>query len=268
MSTPHDQYLRIGAIARRSGLSAKALRLYEARGLLAPCAHTPSGYRLYGPAALQRLARIVLLKRLGFTLAQIARLLARDEQAASALLLERIALLEREVRERMHTLQALRAVQARVDPASPLTTDGLLETLTMSNTIETPSGDDEREALRRRAETMGAYFTDDEHAGLRQRAEALGEAGLARGQQDWAVLIGEVRAAMAAGVAADSARGQALGRRWHALVSAFTGGDPAIARKLREAYAEQPQVAAEQHMDPAMFGWVGAAMAAAGLSLG
>ncbi|NUS39270.1 MAG: MerR family transcriptional regulator [Lysobacter sp.] len=267
MSIPHDQYLRIGAIARRTGLSAKALRLYEARGLLMPCAHTPAGYRLYGPAALQRLARIVLLKRLGFTLAQIARLLARDEQAASGLLAERIAVLERELGQRARTLHALRAVQQRVDPASPLTTDELLETLSMSNTIEAPTGEDEREALRRRADTMGAYFTEEEHAGFRQRAESLGEAGMARAQQDWATLIGEVRAAMASGVAADSTEGQALGRRWHALVGAFTGGDPAIARKLREAYAAQPQVAAEQGMDPAMFGWARNAMAAAGLPL-
>ncbi|HSR65912.1 MAG TPA: MerR family transcriptional regulator [Xanthomonadaceae bacterium] len=267
MSIPDDRYLRIGTIARRTGVSAKALRLYERRGLLAPCAHTPSGYRLYGPAALQRLARIVLLKRLGFTLAQVGRLLAHDEQAATSLLAARIGVLERELRERTQTLHALRVVLARVDPASPPTTDQLLETLGMSNTIEEPTGEDEREALRRRAGTMGAYFTEDEHAGFRQRAAALGEAGMARAQQDWAVLIGEVRAAMAAGMAADSGEGQALGRRWHALVSAFTGGDPAIARKLGEAYAAQPQVAAGQGMDPAMFGWAREAMAAAGLTL-
>lgn len=267
MSTPHHAYLRIGAIARRTGLSAKALRLYERRGLLAPCAHTASGYRLYGPAALQRLARIVLLKRLGFTLAQIARLLARDEQAASGLLAERIAVLEREMQERTHTLRVLRAVRERVDPASPPTTEELLETLSMSSMIEPPMGDDEREALRHRAETMGAYFTEDEQAGFRRRAESLGEAGMARAQQDWASLIGEVRAAMAAGMAADSTEAQALGHRWHALVSAFTGGDPHIARKLREAYDAQPQLAAEQGLAPAMFTWVRTAMAAAGLPL-
>ena len=64
-------YLRIGQIAERSGVSAKALRLYEQRGLLKPCAHSESGYRLYGPNALQRLMQVLILKRSGFSHAEI-----------------------------------------------------------------------------------------------------------------------------------------------------------------------------------------------------
>lgn len=59
-------YMRIGQVAVRSGVSAKALRLYEQRGLLKPCAYSAAGYRLYGPAALRRLMQIVALKRSGF----------------------------------------------------------------------------------------------------------------------------------------------------------------------------------------------------------
>lgn len=42
------KFLRIGELAARTGLSAKALRLYEARGLLRPDARSAGGYRLYG----------------------------------------------------------------------------------------------------------------------------------------------------------------------------------------------------------------------------
>jgi len=42
----------IGEVAARSGLSRKALRLYEARGLLPASRRTPAGYRLYAPDTL------------------------------------------------------------------------------------------------------------------------------------------------------------------------------------------------------------------------
>ena len=64
-------------------VSAKALRLYEARGLLLPDAHSDAGYRLYGAPALARLNEVGVLKRAGFTLAEIGKLLQRKGSAAA-----------------------------------------------------------------------------------------------------------------------------------------------------------------------------------------
>ena len=47
--------MRIGELAERAGISAKAIRYYEQIGILAPPARTPSGYRAYDQAALGRL---------------------------------------------------------------------------------------------------------------------------------------------------------------------------------------------------------------------
>lgn len=58
-----------------------------------------------------------------------------------------------------------------------------------------------------------------------------------------------------------------MGRCWHALVNAFTGGDVNVARKLREAYDGKPQVMAAQGMDHAMSACIREAMQAAGLKL-
>jgi len=58
-----------------------------------------------------------------------------------------------------------------------------------------------------------------------------------------------------------------MSRRWHALMTAATGNDAALNRKLSEAYIAQPDAMAAQGMDPAMFGYIGEAMAKAGLSL-
>jgi PPM family protein phosphatase len=79
--------LTIGAFARASRLSPKALRLYDSLGLLTP-AHVDdvSGYRFYRPDQLDRARLVAWLRRLGMPLAHIGAVcdLAQDapDQAA------------------------------------------------------------------------------------------------------------------------------------------------------------------------------------------
>ena len=63
--------LLIGEVARRSGASRKALRLYEAAGILPEPRRTPSGYRVYDSEALGLLAFVRQAQRLRFTLGEI-----------------------------------------------------------------------------------------------------------------------------------------------------------------------------------------------------
>ena len=63
--------LLIGEMAQRGGVSRKALRLYEAAGILPPPRRTPSGYRVYGRDALALLSFVCQAQRLGFTLNEI-----------------------------------------------------------------------------------------------------------------------------------------------------------------------------------------------------
>jgi DNA-binding transcriptional MerR regulator len=55
------QFLNPSAAAQRLGVSAKALRLYEQRGLIAP-SRTAAGWRVYGPDEIARAAEIVALR--------------------------------------------------------------------------------------------------------------------------------------------------------------------------------------------------------------
>jgi MerR family transcriptional regulator, copper efflux regulator len=63
--------LLIGEVAKRSGASRKALRLYEQAGILPPAQRTEAGYRVYGAEALDLLAFVRQAQRLGFTLREI-----------------------------------------------------------------------------------------------------------------------------------------------------------------------------------------------------
>lgn len=63
--------LRIGDLARETGKTARALRLYEETGLLQPTERTNAGYRLYNRGAIDRVLFIDELQSAGFSLADI-----------------------------------------------------------------------------------------------------------------------------------------------------------------------------------------------------
>src|SRR5215471_9808920 len=66
-----------------TGLSAKAIRLYEERGLLVPALIDPStGYRRYRPEQVDDASRIALLRQAGIGLAEVGRFLAAPTGAA------------------------------------------------------------------------------------------------------------------------------------------------------------------------------------------
>jgi DNA-binding transcriptional MerR regulator len=91
-----ERGLFIGEVAARSGVSRKALRLYEARGILPAPRRTSSGYRVYPPDVLGVLHFVVRAQRLGLTLSEIAAIVALRCAKAGPCVHVR-ALLERKV---------------------------------------------------------------------------------------------------------------------------------------------------------------------------
>lgn len=67
--------LTIGRLARRTGLTPRAIRHYEQLGLLRPPGRTPSNYRVFSPEAIERLRFISNCRALGFSIPEIAELL-------------------------------------------------------------------------------------------------------------------------------------------------------------------------------------------------
>lgn len=65
-------------LADRAGVSGRTLRHYHQIGLLAPDRIGANGYRYYGPTAVARLQRILLLRDAGLSLAAISEALAAD----------------------------------------------------------------------------------------------------------------------------------------------------------------------------------------------
>jgi DNA-binding transcriptional MerR regulator len=96
-------FLNASEAAGRLGVSAKALRLYEQRGLIAPI-RSAAGWRAYGPDEMSRAREIAALRALGFSLAQVARVLTGDSRGLEPALAAHQAVLEDRLRQLVGTI--------------------------------------------------------------------------------------------------------------------------------------------------------------------
>lgn len=110
MDTQETKPLNIGSVAEATGLPAKTIRYYESIGLVGPARRTGGNYRLYGERDVSTLRFIERARRLGFSLKEVAELLAlwRDRHRASADV-RRLAVAQiRRVDARLSELQDMR----------------------------------------------------------------------------------------------------------------------------------------------------------------
>ena len=71
-----DDHLSVGRLAELAGVTVRTLHHYDETGLVRPSARTPAGYRAYAPGDVERLRQVLLYRRLGFGLREIAELVA------------------------------------------------------------------------------------------------------------------------------------------------------------------------------------------------
>ncbi len=122
-SVTPSAHLSPSETARRFGVSIKALRLYEQRGLLAPL-RSESGWRSYGPDQIARLHQILTLKRLGLPLAKIGELLAGPDALEPVLALQE-QVLARDSERLARALVLVRAARAKLKAGQALSIDDL-----------------------------------------------------------------------------------------------------------------------------------------------
>jgi DNA-binding transcriptional MerR regulator len=203
-------------IAKRFGVSAKALRVYERMGLIRP-ARAASGWRAYGQGEIERLAAIVALKQLGLPLKRIATLLAGSADLASVLALQEAAL-ETAKAEAEEALALVRAARRRLAERDVLSTDELANLIRRSRMSEvkwTPKME----------ELAQKHYTKEQLASL--RARNFTPEDQARVSAAWAGVYEDLDALGTDGDPASEAA-LAVGRRAFALISEFTQGDPAM----------------------------------------
>jgi DNA-binding transcriptional MerR regulator len=132
--------LRIGEVARACGVSVDTVRHYERIGVLRTAPRTDAGYRLYSPAAVDRVRLVRSAVQFGFSLTELATFLrARDKgsppcravRAAAQHIMDRV---EAQIAELLETREWMRTTLQEWDTRLAHTRDGapahLLEDLT------------------------------------------------------------------------------------------------------------------------------------------
>src|SRR5438874_168326 len=225
-----DQALKVGELARRTGLTIRTLHHYDEIGLVKPSLHTEAGHRLYTAADVARLQQVLSLRQLGFALEEIKDCLDRPGFSPLEVIRLHLARLREQMQLQRQLCQRLEALAECFRAAGEVSTEEFLKTIEAMTMIEN-------------------YYTPEQLETLRQRREEAGAAGAdiaKQGQADWAELFAQLTEEMNKGTDPADPRVQALEKRRQALVSAFTGGDKGIEQSLTRMWKEQGDKMAAQ----------------------
>jgi MerR family transcriptional regulator, thiopeptide resistance regulator len=124
---------RIGEVAAATGLTVRTLHHYEAIGLVRPTGRTAAGHRRYGPEALERLYRVMVLRSLGLSLAQIRASLDGNATQLRDVLSEHVELVDEQVgrQQRLRTRLSALIEQLDGDDDAPADLRAIVEEMTM-----------------------------------------------------------------------------------------------------------------------------------------
>jgi len=229
--------MKVGELAKRTGLTVRTLHHYDQIGLLSPSQRSRAGHRMYGERDVMRLQKIVSLRQLGLTLEQIAEWLGRPRLSALQVLDLHINRLREQIDAQQSLCTRLESVSGLLRARESVSMDEFL------NTIEA-------------IQMYDKYYTTEELEQLKKRREEVGDERIREVEQEWPRLIAEVRAEMEKGTDPTDPRVQQLAQRWMSLVNEFTGGDPKIAAKVKQMYQQEPSVRQQTGIDPAMFEYI------------
>jgi DNA-binding transcriptional MerR regulator len=236
---------RVGELARRTGLTVRALHHYDEIGLLRPSLRTPSGHRLYERDDVARLQQIQSLRMMGFPLDEIRRLLEGPGASPKSVLHLHLRKLREQIALQSRLADRLEAVTRHLDSAGMVSADELCQMIEeMSN--------------------MDKYFTPEQLEELRLRGEQTGQDRMQEVGREWAEILPAVRTAMENGTDPADPKIQELARRWKGLVEEFTGGNPGIAKSLTTMYKEEGPALQARHgnvPDAPMFEYMSKAFA-------
>lgn len=217
--------LKVGELARKTGLTVRTLHHYDEIGLLKPSARSSSGYRLYGADDITRLHAIQGLRQLGFSLSAIGGLLQGGTVPLADIVAGQIRALDeemaraRELRTRLALLQATLAADRAPDPGQWLAT---LEQVEAYRKFLTPA------QLRRIFERWRGT-----------RAE-------------WEDLLGAVRNARDRRIAPESDEAQRLAARWMDVSMRWMGGDMELAVRWGRMVGQTAAASGKTGLDAAV----------------
>ncbi|MEM8810660.1 MAG: MerR family transcriptional regulator [Cyanobacteria bacterium P01_G01_bin.38] len=222
--------MKIGELAKQTGLSIRTLHYYDEIGLLSPSHRTEIGHRLYSDRDITRLQQIVSLRQLGFSLKEIRECLENPEFSLPQVIDLHRARLREQMALSNTLINRLDAIAADLQNTQSVAVENLIqamEVITMTT----------------------QYFTPEQQVVLDSRFQ--------EGEAEWQALLSEVRTEMNKGTDLNSPSVRKLARRWLWSMKSFVQGDEEIYESLTQMYQQAgPAAASWGTLDTATFEYI------------
>jgi DNA-binding transcriptional MerR regulator len=189
--------LKVGDLARRTGLTVRTLHHYDEIGLLRPSGHTEAGHRLYTAADVARLQQVLSLRQLGFSLEEVRACLDRaDFSPLEVINLHLARLWEQRVLQRQ-LCERLERIAAHLRTAGEVSAEEFLRTIEVMTMVQ-------------------PHYTPEQMKQFEEIARQVGPEEIGAIEEGWTALLAEVRANH--GLDPASPQAQDLARRWDELL--------------------------------------------------
>ena len=202
----------IDEVVRRTGLTSRALRFYEARGLITPL-RTQSGRRWFGPSELERIHRIVALKKAGLSLGDIKRLFDHKPIDLAALLGAQRGRLAAQAAEVAEAISLIDSALSRIGRGEPLDAATLCSLIRDGELVMTEQG-------KAWKEVVDTYYSPEQQTEWRERMADTPEFDQEVYLNKWRMLSASIEAALPLDPASDKAL--AFVREWFTLLEPFS----------------------------------------------
>jgi DNA-binding transcriptional MerR regulator len=225
--------LKVGELARRTGLTIRTLHHYDEIGLLKPSLHTEAGHRLYTADDVARLQRVLSLRQIGFSLEEVRDCLDRPGFSPAEVIRLHVARLREQIDWQRKLCERLEVIAAHLRTAGEVSADEFLRTIEVMTMME-------------------KLYTPEQMKQFEEVGKLVGPEEIRAIEEAWTALLAEVRANRDLDPASPQA--QALAQRWDELgertmrgYQAFPELKQAIADNYKqgrfEGHAHAPQAA-------------------------
>ena len=215
--------LKVGDLARRTGLTVRTLHHYDEIGLLKPSGRSEAGYRLYSQADVQRLHGIQTMRQMGLGLSDIGQLLEGDSMAPERIIGQQIRALDQQISQATELRGRLTMLRDGLMAGAEPDMGNWLEALALMT-------------------TYGKYFSSAELKQIFTKWSLI--------EADWLVVKDLVQSAMDRQLAPDTPEVQALAYRWMALMLHWMGGDMDLLERWGHMFRTEPTTHGRKHAPP------------------
>ncbi len=210
-------HIKIGYLAKKTGLTVRTLHHYDHIGLLSPSHRSENGFRWYSRDDVIRLQRIQALKQFGCSLEEIRDFLSTPQASLPDVIDRQIALLTHRIEEAQGLRDRLLRLNEQIQRGISTNLPDWLAILEVMSIYSKRFSKKEIEILQKN-----------------KLADNL--------DQKWRQLITEVQNLMDRNVPVTDVRARDCGKRWKELLTKTTGNNPILATKLKSLHSEEPKV--------------------------